>query len=447
MHYSGGATYGRRECGSSAGPSRMTRSARSAATITRPSPAGEGAARRTHVCGQGPLSHRGHRRVSATRTGSRPIRRRRARREVVRRLLAAGADMVGRTHCDELCYSLTGENVHYGAPAERQCAGPHSRRLLQRLGGGCGRQARRLRRGIGLWRLGADPRRAIAAFSACARPGAAALDGAVAFGPSFDVAGWFARDAGPARGGRSRAAADDREAPKPTKRLLIARARSPSSARRSTRRLPAVTRAGALIGTGSGEWRSAAGPGGLVRNLSHHSGRGGVGKRRRLGHRASPQLGPRVKERIEWAATVTPADACRGKRPAGRDHGPVSDALSAQATSSACRPRHAPRPRSARRSTKSRSSTATRPCACCAFGPGRPPAVEPADGQHRRPAARAVDHWPARQRRHAAVARHQALPSCPNDRCLRVNPMTRPCLRGIYAGGCGHYSQAVDQPM
>ena len=34
----------------------------------------------------------------------------------VKRLLAAGAEMVGRTHCDELCYSLTGENVHYGAP-------------------------------------------------------------------------------------------------------------------------------------------------------------------------------------------------------------------------------------------------------------------------------------------------------------------------------------------
>src|SRR5262245_55651090 len=34
----------------------------------------------------------------------------------VERLLAAGANMVGRTHCDELCYSLTGENVHYGTP-------------------------------------------------------------------------------------------------------------------------------------------------------------------------------------------------------------------------------------------------------------------------------------------------------------------------------------------
>ena len=34
----------------------------------------------------------------------------------VKRLLAAGADMIGKTHCDELCYSLTGENMHYGTP-------------------------------------------------------------------------------------------------------------------------------------------------------------------------------------------------------------------------------------------------------------------------------------------------------------------------------------------
>jgi len=34
----------------------------------------------------------------------------------VQRLLDAGADMVGKTLTDELAYSLTGENVHYGTP-------------------------------------------------------------------------------------------------------------------------------------------------------------------------------------------------------------------------------------------------------------------------------------------------------------------------------------------
>jgi len=36
--------------------------------------------------------------------------------QAVQRLLDAGADLVGKTHCDELCYSLTGENVHFGTP-------------------------------------------------------------------------------------------------------------------------------------------------------------------------------------------------------------------------------------------------------------------------------------------------------------------------------------------
>jgi amidase len=41
----------------------------------------------------------------------------------VKSLLAAGASMVGRTHCDELCYSLTGENIHYGAPVNVNARG------------------------------------------------------------------------------------------------------------------------------------------------------------------------------------------------------------------------------------------------------------------------------------------------------------------------------------
>src|SRR3977135_89703 len=38
-------------------------------------------------------------------------------------VLAAGADMVGKTHCDELCYSLTGENVHFGTPVNVNAPG------------------------------------------------------------------------------------------------------------------------------------------------------------------------------------------------------------------------------------------------------------------------------------------------------------------------------------
>ncbi|HEY0928534.1 MAG TPA: amidase family protein, partial [Gemmatimonas sp.] len=35
---------------------------------------------------------------------------------VLTRLLAAGATMVGKTHTEEMTFSLTGENAHYGTP-------------------------------------------------------------------------------------------------------------------------------------------------------------------------------------------------------------------------------------------------------------------------------------------------------------------------------------------
>jgi amidase len=41
----------------------------------------------------------------------------------VERLLAAGARMIGKTHTDELAYSLNGENVHYGTPINPKAPG------------------------------------------------------------------------------------------------------------------------------------------------------------------------------------------------------------------------------------------------------------------------------------------------------------------------------------
>src|SRR5215468_11514746 len=42
---------------------------------------------------------------------------------VVQRLLDAGARLVGKTHTDELTWSLTGENAHYGAPVNVNAPG------------------------------------------------------------------------------------------------------------------------------------------------------------------------------------------------------------------------------------------------------------------------------------------------------------------------------------
>ena len=55
----------------------------------------------------------------------------------VQRLLDAGADMVGKTHTDELTFSLNGENAHYGTPVNvnrsqaRRCAWAWARVVTQ----------------------------------------------------------------------------------------------------------------------------------------------------------------------------------------------------------------------------------------------------------------------------------------------------------------------------
>lgn len=50
------------------------------------------------------------------------------------KMLESGADLVGKTICDELCYSISGENWHYGSPVN-----PHDvRRLTGGSSGGTG---------------------------------------------------------------------------------------------------------------------------------------------------------------------------------------------------------------------------------------------------------------------------------------------------------------------
>ncbi|MGE3697786.1 MAG: amidase family protein, partial [Hyphomicrobiaceae bacterium] len=112
----------------------------------------------------------------------------------VERLLAAGADMIGRTHCDELCYSLTGENVHYGTPINSNAPG-------RIPGGSSNGSAAAVAGKLVDFALGSDCGGSIRIpASYCGilgmRPtwGRISLEGAAPFGPSFDVAGWFARD-------------------------------------------------------------------------------------------------------------------------------------------------------------------------------------------------------------------------------------------------------------
>jgi amidase len=114
----------------------------------------------------------------------------------VERLVQAGASLVGKSLTDELAYSLNGQNHHYGTPlnpraTERIPGGSSSGSAVAvagelvdfAIGSDCGGSVRLPASYCGI--LGFRPSH-----------GRIPLDRTVPLAPSFDVVGWFARDAG-----------------------------------------------------------------------------------------------------------------------------------------------------------------------------------------------------------------------------------------------------------
>ncbi|MCW5662868.1 MAG: amidase [Piscinibacter sp.] len=128
-----------------------------------------------------------------TLTATAPPRTRSA--SAVVQLLQAGARFVGKTHTDELAFSLDGCHAHFGAPLNP--AAPD--RLT---GGSSSGSAAAVAAGLADVALGSDTAGSVRLpASHCGlygfRPSHAlvALDGMLPLAPSFDTCGWFARDA------------------------------------------------------------------------------------------------------------------------------------------------------------------------------------------------------------------------------------------------------------
>ena len=112
----------------------------------------------------------------------------------VQRLLAAGASMVGKTHTDEMAYSLNGENVHYGTPTN-----PHAPGRIP--GGSSSGSAVAVAGGLVDFALGTDcggsvrlPASYCGIYGIRTTHGLIPADGVVDLAASFDTVGWFARD-------------------------------------------------------------------------------------------------------------------------------------------------------------------------------------------------------------------------------------------------------------
>lgn len=114
---------------------------------------------------------------------------------VAMQLLEAGAYLVGKTHTEEMAFSLTGENAHYGTPVNP--AAPN-----RVPGGSSSGSAAAVAGGLVDFAIGSDTGGSVRApASFCGiygiRPthGRVSLDGACPLAPIFDTVGWFARDA------------------------------------------------------------------------------------------------------------------------------------------------------------------------------------------------------------------------------------------------------------
>ena len=230
---------------------------------------------------------------------------------VVQRLLDAGAYLVGTTHTDELAWSLTGENAHYGAPVNVNAPGRIS-------GGSSSGSAAVVAAGVVDFAIGSDTGGSVrlpASFCGILgmRPthGRIPLDGVCPLAPSFDTCGWFARDAGVfERVGRT--LLRDESHASPPAQLLIAQDAFEIAGEAVTQTLrAALDKVAALVGMPE---FVTVGDEPLTRWMDYFRFLQGAEAWACHGEwitREKPALGPGVKERFAWAATVGHEDITR----------------------------------------------------------------------------------------------------------------------------------------
>ena len=225
----------------------------------------------------------------------------------VQRLLNAGARMVGKTHTDELAYSLTGENVHYGTPVnprdpERVPGGSSNGSVVAVAGGlvdfaigtDCGGSVRLPASYCGV--LGMRPTH-----------GRVPLDGVIPFGPSFDVVGWFARDAGVLEA-VGRVLLEDPGDALPTRRLLVAADAFALVDPRVAEALgDAVAAAEGIVGPSEEVTVSPEGLPAWMEIFRHVQAAEIWGNHGKWIEDVKPEFGPGIRERFAWAAAVEPS--------------------------------------------------------------------------------------------------------------------------------------------
>jgi amidase len=240
----------------------------------------------------------------------------------VEKILRAGATIIGKTICDELFFSVTGINVHYGAPANLRAPG-------RIPGGSSSGSAAATGAGACDFALGSDTGGSVRVPAALCgvyglRPTHDRVDltGAVLMAPSFDTCGWFAPSPGVLRrvGG---ALLDGARVDATVDAMIIVSEAFPevdpaiatamkSFLARAAHVLPRAHEK-SIAPDGLDPWREA------FRIIQAREAWESYADFVRT---EKPQLGPGIKERVAFASTVTDeqADAARRVMTAARTH-------------------------------------------------------------------------------------------------------------------------------
>ena len=228
-------------------------------------------------------------------------------------LLDAGAHLVGKTHTEEMAWSLTGENAHYGTPINVNAPG-------RIPGGSSSGSAAATAAGLVDFSIGSDTGGSVRLpASYCGilglRPthGRISLDSVCPLASSFDTCGWFARDAAVfERVGRVMLG-DAAPAPKPGRLLVAQDAFAFAEAGAITALNPALDRVASLLGKPE---EVTVGDEPLTQWMDYFRFPQGAEAWAAHGewiNRVKPQFGGPIKARFEWAATVNPQDVARAR--------------------------------------------------------------------------------------------------------------------------------------
>ncbi len=231
----------------------------------------------------------------------------------VQALLDAGADLVGKTLTDEMAWSLTGENAHYGTPVNSNAPG-------RIPGGSSSGSVSAVAAGVVDFAIGSDTGGSVrlpASFCGVLglRPthGRIPMDGVRPLAPSFDTCGWFARDAALfERVGRI-LLRDEGSAATPRGVLLAEDAFALAGDAVGRALKPALAELEALIGAPEAV-RVADEP--LSQWMDYFRVLQSAEAWAQHGEwvtRENPQFGPGVRERFVWAAGVDPRAVANAK--------------------------------------------------------------------------------------------------------------------------------------